>query len=107
MTPNPEWLKWTAPVLILVQVALWASGASEARQVALLIVIVETLVAGLVVGRAVVLLRTARWQRRTGDTWVDLAAISFMGLLPGPVAGFAASEVRVFGTLIQWIVTKV
>ena len=41
MTPNLVWLKWIAPVLILVQLALWASGVRDVGGLAVGIIVVD------------------------------------------------------------------
>lgn len=107
MTPNLGWLEWVAPALILTQVALWASGGSDARSLALVVVIAETLLTIVVLGRTIHVFRSSQEHGETGDDWLDHIDLLFSNLFPKRVAEFASSEVRVFGTLLQWGIAKI
>lgn len=106
MSPSLRWLKWVAPALILVQLALWASGARGVRWLAVTFIVIETLITIVVLARASALFRASRRRADADDTLLDHIDAAFSGLLPDRVAQFASSEVRAFATLIAWAVAK-
>ena len=96
-----------ALALIALQAGLWLSGDERPTAVLRITVALEVILAGSIVIRVGLALRRGRAASAAGDDWLDRFDRAVTSLFPPGIRVLASSEVRVFGTLLAWLVGRI
>ena len=101
-----RWTRWLIPALLVVLLVSRLTGLAHSDAALPTLVAAEVLLSATFVVRLAMATRSARRQRRPGDSWEVTLETTIAAVTPGPFAGLAMSEVRVFVTLGRWLSTK-
>ncbi len=99
-------LKWSLPILILIEIALVRSGWLSIGQAIAVVVIVEGLLTLVAAGQAIHAVRQYRSRRGEGMSGIDAFADALAVLLPHGLARLVALEVRMWACLGQWLLRR-
>jgi len=98
-----QWVRWLPFVVVAVQATLYLTGVLTLAQAAILLLALEALLAVVVVGEFLLLVRAYRRSHQAGANRAEAFSDALEAVLPRPVAFLVRQEFRIFGALVGGI----
>lgn len=98
-----QWVRWLPFVVVAVQAALYLTGVLTLAQAAILLLVLEVLLAVVVAGEFLLLVRSYRRSHQAGASRSEAFSDALDAVLPRPVAFLVRQEFRMLGALVDGI----
>lgn len=95
-----QWVRWLPFVVVAVQATLYLTGVLTLAQAAILLLALEALLAVVVAGEFLLLVRAYRRSHQAGANRAEAFSDALEAVLPRPVAFLVRQEFRIFGALV-------
>lgn len=94
-----QWVRWLPFVAVAVQATLYLTGVLTLAQAAILLLALEALLAVVVAGEFLLLVRAYRRSHQAGANRAEAFSAALEAVLPRPVAFLVRQEFRILGAL--------
>lgn len=96
-----QWIRWLPFVAVAAQAVLYFTGVLTLHQAAIVLLVIEGLLATVIVGEALLLIRAYRRAHRGGAGRADALGSALEAVLPAPIAFLVRQELRIFTALVN------